>query len=178
MKNLDFALLLYSAIRCEINFSLIETPGQYVRRQFDKHEYRLLHRAIPEYNMSRAGLCNCELASPWVNRLDSVEVSDDDWIAPRWSSARVPTRRILVLFTTRLRFLLAGLSNISCGYRPFSLHLSLSSLKKMMTLSRRCGVKIIVMWDNGREFYDYPLISVCLTIEVESPWMSSLHIAH
>jgi len=90
---------------------------------------RLLHRAIPEYNMSRAGCSNCELASPWVNKLYSIEVPDDDWIAPRWSSAPVPTRRMLVLCTTGLRFLLAGLSKTNCGYRPFSLYFSLSSLK-------------------------------------------------
>ena len=127
--------------------------------------------------MSHAGICNCELASPWINRLDSIEVHDDDWITPRWSSAPVPTWRMLVRCTTWLRFLLAGLSNISCGYRPFSLYFSLSSLKTMLTLLRRCGVKIIVTWDTDWEFSDRPLVSVCLTVEVESQSMSSAYCA-
>jgi len=65
----------------------------------------------------------------------------------------------------------------TAGTGPLAYTLAFPFWNKMI-LSRRCGVKIIVMWDHDLEFSDRPLVSVCLTIEVESPWMSSLHIAH
>ena len=64
------------------------------------------------------------------------------------------------------------------GTGPWAYTLAFPFWNKMMILSRGCGVKIIVMWDNDREFSDRPLVSVCLTVEVESPRMSSLHIVH